>query len=99
MVGYDSGFKKAVISCGWGCGYVAISEDHPYFKQNYDGNNDYFQIGGDQEVTYDKTREINGKKYWILGFDTAQSYNDKRHDFDYVFNEAMKWKQIVDAVK
>lgn len=48
---------------GWGNGYVAVDEDHPWFKVHYD-NIDVSVHGG---LTF--SRFVDG--YWVVGFDTA----------------------------
>jgi hypothetical protein len=48
---------------GWGNGYVAVDESHPWFEQHYD-NIDVVIHGG---LTFSEF--VDG--YWVVGFDTA----------------------------
>lgn len=59
--------------------------------------NPYFEIAGglNQEVTLTETEEIDGDKYLVIGFDTAHSWNDSTHNFNYVFRETREMLNII----
>lgn len=116
LVGYDRKFQELARS-GWGCGYIAIPENHPvivnYLKRiseeqaakdsasddEYIWVDDYIRINGmEQETTYTIEQVINGNKYYVLGFDTAHSYNDVSNDFNWVFNETIKILNLVNSI-
>lgn len=108
LIGYNSDFKEHCKS-GWGCGYLMIPINHPIIKEweiqklNDEENwgYDYLQIGSfDEEITYTQYTEQNSINYVVIGFDTAHSYNNPEiNDFNYVFNQTIKLKSIVDAIK
>jgi hypothetical protein len=94
---YDEDFKSHV-KCGWGCGYVHIPEDHPILIKIIDSDDwtDYLTPEGcPEEITYsqwDKEQE-----YYVIGFDTAHSYNDSfTHNEVYVTEQANDIKSLVD---
>lgn len=99
LIGYDQEFKKTCHT-GWGCGYVAIPADSNLVVKHFEAIeqaqseteyfvSDYLQIG-EQETTYTRSETLNGIDYLVIGFDTAHSYNNASHDFQYVFNETLK---------
>ena len=93
---YDDEFKARIRTCGWGCGYVHISKDHPILVQLEEGFGNYLTPqGSPEEITYsewDKDHE-----YYVIGFDTAHSYNDSNiHDEIYVTGQANAIKSLVD---
>lgn len=53
-------------------------------------------MGGHQEITYTEPKTVNGIDYIVIGWDTAHSFNGPEHDFNYVFNETVEIKKIVD---
>ena len=73
-------------------GYVALPEGHYYYGENY-MNLDIEVHGG---LTYGCEEEFNGKKYWVLGFDTCHSGDNKTNcSEEYVLNELKElYKQL-----
>ena len=96
-VAYTEDFKT-IGRTGWGCGYVHIPKDHPILVKTLasDGWGDYLQPDGcPEEITlsqWDKEGE-----YFIIGFDTAHSWNNDSHDEAYVTEQANAIKLLVDA--
>jgi hypothetical protein len=96
-IAYEEEFKT-IGRTGWGCGYVHIPKDHPILVKTLvsDGWGDYLQPDGcPEEITlsqWDKEQE-----YFIIGFDTAHSYNNDSHDEAYVTEQANAIKLLVDA--
>ena len=96
-IAYEEEFKT-IGRTGWGCGYVHIPKDHPILVKTLvsDGWGDYLQPDGcPEEITFsqwDKEQE-----YFIIGFDTAHSYNNDSHDEAYVTEQANAIKLLVDA--
>jgi hypothetical protein len=96
-IAYEEEFKT-IGKTGWGCGYVHIPKDHPILVKTLvsDGWGDYLQPDGcPEEITFsqwDKEQE-----YFIIGFDTAHSYNNDSHDEAYVTEQANAIKLLVDA--
>jgi hypothetical protein len=96
-IAYKEEFKT-IGRTGWGCGYVHIPKDHPILVKTLvsDGWGDYLQPDGcPEEITFsqwDKEQE-----YFIIGFDTAHSYNNDSHDEAYVTEQANAIKLLVDA--
>ena len=94
---YDDDFKTS-YNTGWGCGYVHIPKDHPILVHTLEDNGwgNYLQPDGcPEEITYsgwDKDKE-----YFVIGFDTAHSYNNDSHDEAYVTAQANAIKALVDA--
>jgi len=89
---------KTVGRTGWGCGYVHIPKDHPILVETLvsDGWGDYLQPKDcPEEITlsrWDKDQE-----YYMIGFDTAHSYNNDSHDEEYVIAQANAIKELVDS--
>jgi hypothetical protein len=96
-VAYAEDFKTG-NKTGWGCGYVHIPKDHPILVETLvsDGWGDYLQPKDcPEEITlsrWDKDQE-----YYMIGFDTAHSYNNDSHDEAYVTQQANAIKLLVDA--
>ena len=96
-IAYEEEFKT-IGRTGWGCGYVHIPKDHPILVKTLvsDGWGDFLQPDGcPEEITlsqWDKEQE-----YFIIGFDTAHSYNNDSHDEAYVTEQANAIKLLVDA--
>jgi hypothetical protein len=94
---YDDNFKKS-CKTGWGCGYVYIHKNHPILVETLEEDDwgYYLQPSGcPEEISFsswDKDRE-----YYIIGFDTAHSFNNDLHDESYVTAQANKIKELVDA--
>lgn len=55
------------MPCGWGNGYVGLPDGHKHYGANYDDVP--VQVHGG--LTFGQEEEIDGVKYWVLGFDTA----------------------------
>lgn len=101
MVGYDKKWLKE-LNCGWGCGYLMIPDRHPCLPELYsnDGGFEFFHIPDfEQEITLVTTKEVDGKRYMVIGFDLAHSWNGPQHDFNYCLKETMKMKEIIDNYK
>jgi hypothetical protein len=94
-IGYEKEFKT-IGKRGWGCGYVHIPKDHPILVKLNEGWGNYLEPDGcPEEITlsqWDKDQE-----YFIIGFDTAHSYNNDSHDEAYVTEQANIIKSLVDA--
>ncbi len=89
---------KTIGRTGWGCGYVHIPKDHPILVQLIGNESwgDYLQPDNcPQEITLSAWDE--NKEYYIIGFDTAHSYNNDSHDEAYVTEQANVIKSLVDA--
>lgn len=99
FIPYEDSFKEACHT-GWGCGYVHIPKGHPILVKLITdadpGWTFYLQPeGAEQEITlssWDKAEE-----FYIIGFDTAHSYNDASNDEAWVIAETEKIKALVDA--
>lgn len=89
---------KTIGRTGWGCGYVHIPKDHPILVQLLieDGWGNYLQPKHcPEEITlsqWDKEKD-----YYIIGFDTAHSWNNDSHDEAYVTSQANTIKSLVDS--
>jgi hypothetical protein len=96
-IAYEEDLKTIGIT-GWGCGYVHIPKDHPILVKTLvsDGWLNYLTPDGcPEEITFsqwDKEQE-----YYVIGFDTAHSYNNDSHDEAYVTEQANAIKLLVDA--
>ena len=96
---YANDFKTK-LKTGWGCGYVHIPKDHPILVQLLvEENMGYFHYlqpkDCPEEITFshwDKDRE-----YYVIGFDTAHTYNNDSHDEQYVINRAREIKDLINA--
>lgn len=96
-VAYTEDFKTRDRT-GWGCGYVHIPKDHPILVETLvsDGWGDYLQPKDClEEITF--SRWDKDEEYFIIGFDTAHSYNNDSHDEAYVTEQANAIKLLVDA--
>jgi len=96
-VAYAEDFKT-IGRTGWGCGYVHIPKDHPILVKTLasDGWGDYLQPDDcPQEITFSSWTD--DKEHFIIGFDTAHSYNNDSHDEAYVTEQANAIKLLVDA--
>ena len=93
---YENEFKSHIKSIGWGCGYVHIPKDHPILVQLDEGWGNYLQPDGcPEEITYSEWDK--DKEYFVIGFDTAHSYNDSFiHNEIYVTAQANAIKALVD---
>lgn len=90
-IGYSESVKTQ-HNTGWGCGYVHIPKGHPILVM-LDEDNRYIQPEGiSQEITYSVWKG----DYYVIGFDTAHSYNGPHHDKEYVIRETQKIKEAVD---
>jgi hypothetical protein len=69
---------------GWGNGYVSIPEGHKFYGKNYD---ELYELDVNGGLTYSEPEESG----WVVGFDTAHSFNDiKRHGENFVKTETME---------
>ena len=83
---------------GWGCGYVHIPKDHPFLVQLSQQNDSYFYLSPEncpEEITFSEW-DCDNKDYYIIGFDTAHSWNDDSQDKEYVTLKANEIKDLVD---
>lgn len=84
---------------GWGCGYVYIPKEHPILVNLYSQefiNYSYLQPENcEEEITF--SMWDSSMDYYIIGFDTSHYYNDSSHDEEYVMNQTIKIKEIVDS--
>lgn len=96
-IAYEEDFKT-IGRTGWGCGYVYIPKDHPILVQTLvddDWGNYLTPDGCPEEITFSQWSE--DKEYYIIGFDTAHSYNDSfTHNEIYVTAQANAIKSLVD---
>lgn len=98
-IAYEKDFKTK-CKTGWGCGYVHIPKDHPILVKLLidDGWGNYLQPDGcPEDITlseWDKDKE-----YFIIGFDTAHSYNNDSHNEEFVTRQANFIKSLVDKYK
>lgn len=96
-VGYSEDFLSS-IKKGWGCGYVYIPSEHPILVKLITEQDNYFYLqpsNCEQEITL--SQWDGDKDYYVIGFDTAHSYNNSTHDEAYVIAETEKIKALVDA--
>lgn len=67
------------------------------FTSDYVYINPYFEaIPLNQEITLTEERVINGADYLVVGFDTGHSWNNKTHNFDYVFKETAEMLKLIE---
>lgn len=93
---------------GWGCGYVALPEGHPFFglKEDWDGNGLPDGLEASGGITFasliDNPKESNPfREYlgmWVLGFDTDHIWDSPERwpDAESVMAEALKLKAQCD---
>ena len=95
-VAYEEDFKSHIKTIGWGCGYVHIPKDHPILVELEEGWGNYLQPKDcPEEITFSQWDK--DKEYFVIGFDTAHSYNDINiHDETYVTAQANVIKSLVD---
>lgn len=84
-------------SRGWGNGYVFLDEIHRLYGVPYDDIHltDVGTVPGG--ITYSEWSnnlgetqwDLKGGKYWVLGFDTAHSFNNESHNKDWVYNHTL----------
>jgi hypothetical protein len=96
-IAYEDDFKSHIRSSGWGCGYVHIPKDHPILIKLIDIDwSDYLTPDGcPEEITYSSWDE--NDEYYVIGFDTAHSWNNDTHGMQYVTDRANEIKALVDA--
>lgn len=97
-VEYSDEFMNSAKS-GWGCGYVYIPKEHPIlvklYTEEYKGWHYLQPDKCEQEITLS---QWDGEQdYYVIGFDTAHSYNNSTHDEAYVISETEKIKALIDA--
>jgi hypothetical protein len=93
---YGDDFKSHIRSIGWGCGYVHIPKDHPILIKLNEGWGNYLEPDNcPEEITYSEWDK--DKEYFVIGFDTAHSYNNDSHDEAYITAQANAIKESVDA--
>ena len=95
-VAYEEDFKSHIKTIGWGCGYVHIPKDHPILVELEEGWGNYLSPKDcPEEITFSQWDK--DKEYFVIGFDTAHSYNDINiHDETYVTAQANVIKSLVD---
>lgn len=68
---FDEGFGPSLLrEIGWGCGYIGIPITSNLAYTFYDN----IPLIQNQEWTYSQKDIINGKSYWVFGFDTAHAF-------------------------
>jgi len=87
------------IPLGWGNGYVFLDETHRLYGVPYDDIHptDVGVVPGG--ITYSEWANHLGKnewklksgKYWVLGFDTAHSFNTGSHNKEWVYNHTLNF--------
>ena len=93
-IAYEEDFKT-IAKTGWGCGYVHIPKDHPFLVELEEGWGNYLQPKDcPEEITFSQWDKDN--EYYVIGFDTAHSYNGPIHDKTYVTAQANAIKSLVD---
>jgi hypothetical protein len=96
-IAYEEDFKT-MAKTGWGCGYVHIPKDHPILVETLieNGWGNYLQPKDcPQEITFSSWTD--DKEYFIIGFDTAHSWNNASHDEEYITQQTNAIKALVDA--
>jgi hypothetical protein len=94
-IAYEDDFKSS-CKTGWGCGYVHIPKDHPILVELEEGWGNYLQPKDcPEEITFSQWDKE--KDYFVIGFDTAHSYNNDSHDEAYVTEQANAIKSLVDV--
>ncbi len=94
-IAYAEDFKT-IGRTGWGCGYVHIPKDHPILVKLEEGWGNYLEPNGcPEEITLSQWDKDN--EYFIIGFDTAHSYNNDGNDEAYVTSQANTIKSLVDS--
>ena len=112
LIGYDREFKKNCntgFGCGYvaipiehklsvnHCIRLIDENKKASETEEYFYVNPYFEHKGlEQEITYTERRTIKGSDYIVIGFDTAHSWNNETHDFDYVFDETLKMLNTIE---
>ena len=94
---YEDDFKTS-CKTGWGCGYVHIPKDHPILVETLedDGWGNYLQPKDcPEEISFSNWDK--DKEYFVIGFDTAHSWNNDSHDEAYVTAQANAIKALVDS--
>ena len=86
-------------SRGWGNGYVFLDETHRLYGVPYDDiqPTDVGAVPGG--ITYSEWAndlgknewKLKGGKYWVLGFDTAHSFNNDSHNKEWVYNHTINF--------
>jgi len=84
---------------GWGNGYVFIDNSHPLYGVPYDEIHltDYGAPPGG--ITYaewsnnlgENDWDLKSGKYWVLGFDTAHSFNNSSHNKQWVYDNTINF--------
>lgn len=77
--------RSELFHFGWGNGYVAIPQEHPFYGLHYDIINHYVKIHGglthssycDEEDVHRYGLETSDVGKWIIGFDTAHSSDNE----------------------
>lgn len=73
------------VVAGYGCGYIGLTKDHPWFGKHYDTLHDEYNIdihGGLTYSSYSVPGEPNSSDgLWWVGFDTAH-WNDNPTNCD-----------------
>ena len=79
---------------GWGNGYVALPNWHPFYKKHYDE----IPVSCHGGLTYGSLDE--DEDLWVIGFDTSHSGdNENNCDFDFVKNETLNLMEQCCQVK
>ncbi len=74
VIGYNEAFLRT-ISKGWGCGYIKVTSEHPFYKLAkidmilQDSTN--FYVNFSNEITLTELTQ----EHLIIGFDTAHSWD------------------------
>lgn len=89
--------ENIVFSHGWGNGYVFLDSIHPYYGVHYGeiavGDTGAVPGGLTYSEWSNKVGEIqwdlNGGKWWVVGFDTNHSFNNANNDKRWVYNHTL----------
>ena len=78
---------------GWGNGYVFLDSTHPFYGRPYEE----IEVVAPGGITYSEWSDNVGGissglekgKWWVLGFDTAHSYNNSSHNKQWVYEATL----------
>lgn len=100
---------KRIMQHGWGNGYVAIPEGHPFYGKDFYYINKFVDVHGDlsfSQYSFEWTEvlvrfniDLGDGNYWIIGFDTGHVYIDgPHHDKEWVEQETLRLLEQVKAI-
>jgi hypothetical protein len=87
---YESMSRFDTREYGWGCGYVAVPKEHPWFGVDYRNYDSDINLNSEdyEEITFSRLMPVlswpdieflgdipEDKDYWVIGFDCDHSWN------------------------